>query len=173
MRRLFFGALVLVLSASAVMACGDKLMLLSGMTRLRQVYSRAHPASILAYTRTNSVVPGVVRQLEHEPNLAQTGYKLSTVADPLKLDEALRIGKYDLILVDVADADSLAQQVRSAASMPLMLPIVYNSTKIEAKAVEKKFRCVLKAPASPDHYLAALDEALEIRLRKGGAKPTP
>jgi hypothetical protein len=162
----FFGV-----TCTGAFACGDKLMLLSGMTRLRQIYSRKHPAVILAYMRENSAVPGVVKQLEREPSLKQNGYQVNTVEDdPVKLDEALKAGKYDVVMLDATDAEALELQVRSAPSMPLVLPVLYNSTKTEAKSVEKKFHVILKAPGSPDYYLAALDEAMELRLKNSLAK---
>ena len=51
MRKLFvlgfaFGAVAL--TTTAIFGCGDKLTLLVGSARLRQVYSRAHPATYLA-----------------------------------------------------------------------------------------------------------------------------
>ena len=39
----------------------------------------------------------------------------------------------------------------------------------EAAAAEKRFHRVLKAPSNGDTYLAALDDAMELRL-KGAAK---
>lgn len=173
MQKLLAAGLALVtavLLTSAAFACGDKLMFSVGGARFRQLYARTHPASILAYGRQNSAVPGVVKELEFQPALKQAGYKFYSVEDPTRLDEALKTGKYDLVLVDAPDAEGLEQQVRSAPSMPLVLPVVYKSTKAEARAVELKFHHVLKAPGSPDNYLAALDEALIVRSKNGSAR---
>ncbi len=151
MRKPLVAGLVLVtvtLGTSAVFACGDKLMLLAGSARFRQVFAGSRPATILAYSRQNSSVHGLVKDLEHTT-----------------LDEALKTGKFDLLLVDAADAEGLEPQARSAPSRPLVLPVVYKSTKAEAKSVERKFHCVLKAPSSPDRYLAAIDEAMGVKLK--------
>jgi ABC-type amino acid transport substrate-binding protein len=150
-------------------ACGDKLILLIGNARYRQVYN-AHPASILAFTHQNSVVPGIISELEHQSPLKRGGHKFYSVDDLAGLDEALKAGQYDLVLADVADADGLEQHLQSAPSKPVVLPVVYNSTKAEAKAVEKKFHCVLKAPGSPSNYLTAIDDAMEVRLKGGSIK---
>jgi CheY-like chemotaxis protein len=174
LRKLFIVGLVLAsvaLTITAAVACGDKLMLFAGGGRFRQVYARTHPASILAYVRQNSAVPGVVTELERQPALKQAGYKFFAVEDSTKLDEALKNGKYDLVLLDVADADGVEQQVRSAPSMPVVLPVVYKSTKAEAATVEKKFHCILKAPGSADRYLAALDEAMTVKSKGGSWRP--
>jgi hypothetical protein len=154
----------------AAFACGDKLMLLIGNTRYQQVYN-AHPASILALTRQNSAVSGIVSELEHQPPLKRGGHKFYSVDDLSSLDEALKTGKYDLVLAEVSDADGLQQRLQSAPSSPLVLPVVFNSTKAEAKAVEKKFHCVLKAPGAPSNYLTAIADAMEVRLKGGTVKP--
>ena len=87
------------------------------------------------------------------------------IPDLTRFDEALKNGKYDLVLVEPSDADGLAQEIRSAPSKPLVLPVLYRPTKAEATAVEKKFHCLLKAPDSSSHYLSAIDEAMEVRLK--------
>jgi DNA-binding NtrC family response regulator len=91
------------------------------------------------------------------------------VENTAKLDSALTTGQFDLVLADVSDAEGLEEQVRSSPSMPLMLPIVYKSNKTATAAAEKRFHRVLKAPSNGDTYLAALDDAMEHRL-KGPAK---
>jgi hypothetical protein len=151
-------------------ACGDKLMLLIGSARYRQVYN-AHPASILAFTHQNSAVPRIISELEHQSPLKRGGHKFYRVDDLSRLDEALKAGQYDLVLADVSDADGLEQHLQTASSKPVVLPVVYNSTRAEAKAVEKRFHCVLKAPGSPSNYLAAIDDAMEVKLKGGAAKP--
>jgi hypothetical protein len=156
------------ISASTVaLACGDKLMLLVGGAHFRQVYRSAHPASILAYDRPDSVVPGIVRNVELQRALKQGGYKFDSVEDLTGLEEALKTGKYDLLLVDVTDAESLRQQLRAATSKPTLLPVMFNSTKAEAKAAEKEYHSVLKAPASAGRYLAEIDDAIERRDKAG------
>ena len=172
MRKLFvlgfaFGATAL--TTTAIFGCGDKLTLLVGSARLRQLYSRAHPASVLAYVRQDSPASAVVKELELRHDLKQAGYRFYLVENTAKLDSALTTGQFDLVLADVSDAEGLEEQVRSAPSMPLMLPIVYKSNKTEVAAAEKRFHRVLKAPSNGDTYLAALDDAMEHRL-KGPAK---
>jgi hypothetical protein len=152
------------LISTAALACGDKLMLNFGSLQFRQVYAR-HPASVLAYVRQNSAVAGVVTQLELQPVLKQTGHKFYAVDGPARLEEALKTGKYDLVLADAADAESLEHEVQETPLMPSVLPVVYKSTKVEAASVEKKFHAVLKAPGSVEHYLAAIDQAMEVRAK--------
>jgi hypothetical protein len=145
-------------------------MLLVGSARFGQIHSGAHPASILAYAPENSPVPAVLRELERRSALKQSGHKFHTVEDSAGLDEALKTGKYDLLLVDRADADRAQQRVQSTPSRPMVLPVIYKSTKAEATQVEKMYHCVLKAPGSSSQYLAAIDEAMELRSKGGYGK---
>jgi len=114
-----------------------QLTLLVGSARLRQIYSRAHPASVLAYVRQSSPASAVVKELELRRDLKQAGYRSYAVENTTKLDSALTTGQFDLVLADVSDAEGLEEQVRSAPSMPLMLPIVYKSNKTETAVAEK------------------------------------
>ena len=172
-RRLLVTTLVVAAVAlvpAVAVACGEKLMLLIGHSRYQQIYN-THPASILALARQNSAVPEIVGELEHQPPLMRGGHKFYSVEDLSRLDEALKAGQYDIVLADVSDADGLEQHLQSARFKPVVLPVVYNSTKAEAKAVEKKFHCILKAPGSPSNYLTAIADAMEVRLKGGSGKP--
>lgn len=168
MRKPFLALSVLVavaLGATAALACGDKLMLFARGARFQQVYSSAHAASILAYARQNSAVPAIVKDLQPQAALKRAGHKLETIEDAAAVEVALKSGKYDLVLADIADADGLEQAARSAPSRPLVLPVVYKPTKPEQTAAEKKFHLLLKAPGNTGQYLAAIDHAMELRLK--------
>src|SRR5438477_11667180 len=105
---------VLALAVSPAFACGDKLMLLVGNARFHQIFGGSHSASILAYAPENSSVSAVVKDLE--PAVKQAGGKLFAVADSIRLAEALKTGKYDLVLADLAEAEQLEAQLKAAPS---------------------------------------------------------
>src|SRR5262245_61747263 len=123
---------VIVLGTVAASACGDKLVLLSAFARYRQVNAGARPASVLAYVRQNSSLTEVVRNLQSQTALKQAGHKLYVVEDSAHLNEALKTGKFDVLLADAADAEDVQVEARSAPSKPTVLPVVYKSTKTEA-----------------------------------------
>lgn len=176
MRKALDAALVLAvggLFVTTAFACGDKLILTIGNLRFRQVNEAPHPASILAYTPRNSPVAGVVRELERQTAGMPSRLTFYSLEDPARLDEALRSRKYDLLLVDAEDADNLERQALSAPSMPLVLPVVYQSSKAATAAVEKRFHCVLQAPGSPSRYLSAIDQAMEFKLKARSGKRLP
>lgn len=161
---------MLLSSATTASACGDKLMLLVGTARFRQVYGSSHPASILAYTHADSAVANVIQALERQPDLQRAGHKFFVVKDSAELEQALKTGRYDVLLVDIGDAQQLMQRARSAPSRPTILPVISKSNHAEA-AAGKTFHSVLKAPDSSRHYLSAIDDALETRIKDGSLKP--
>jgi hypothetical protein len=176
MRKPLNVALVLALGgliATTAFACGDKLMLTIGNLRFRQLNESSRPASILAYTPRNSPVAEVVKELERQSAGKRVGVTFHSLDDPARLDEVLRAQNYDLLLVDAGDADKLEREARSVPSRPVVLPVVYQSSKAAAAEAEKKFHCVLTAPNSPGHYLLAIDRAMEFRLKVRSRRGLP
>jgi hypothetical protein len=161
------------LLSTAAFACGDKLVLTIGNLRFRQVNESRRPASILAYTPRNSRVADVVKELEQQSAAKHVGLTFYSLDDPGRLDEVLRARKYDLLLVDAGDADTLERHAQSVPSKPVVLPVVYQSSKSAAAEAEKKFHCVLTAPNSPGRYLSAIDRAMEFKLKAGSGKRVP
>ena len=157
--------------STVAFACGDKLMLSLGNVRYGQVNGSAHPAVILAYTPRNSPVADVVKELELQSAAKRAGVTFYSLDDPARLDEALKSQKYDLLLVDAGDADSLEGQVQS--SKTLVLPVVYQSSKAAAAEEEKKFHCVLTAPNSAGRYLSAIDRAMEVKQKTRSKRASP
>src|SRR5207249_1154684 len=117
------------LISTAAFACGDKLILTIGNLRFRQMSAGPRSASILAYTPRNSPVGEVMKDLEQQSAGKRTGLTLRSFDDPARLEEALRIHKYDLLLVDAGDADNLQRQAQSVPSKPVIVPVVPQSSK--------------------------------------------
>ena len=156
----------LLLVGTMAWACGDKLMLFMGSrySQLRPL----HPAAILVYPGQSASAP-LIRSLQSQPAFKKAGHRFQIVDDSAGLDNALKAGKYDVVLADVADANGLGQQVSSAASKPVLLPVMFKSSKEEQSAAQKKYHCFLRAPGSPENYLEAIDHAMELKL-KGAAR---
>jgi hypothetical protein len=159
---------VAILCTGVALACGDKLILLIRGAHYRQVFG-GRRVSILAYSPVKSAVSGIVREFEVQPALKRAGHKFYAVDGSAKFEQALRAGKYDLVMADVNDADAVERELRSVPSRPTLLPVIYNATKADEKAAARKYHCVLKAPGTPGRYLEAIDDALELRLRGGNS----
>jgi hypothetical protein len=155
----------LVFTAAAAFACGDKMVLLPASARYRQVTAGAHPASILAYVPQSSALSDVVRDIESQSAAKHVGHKVRAVVNSVQLEEALQTERYDVLLTDAVAAEDIQQRARSSLSMPVVLPVVFKSTRAEANAIEKSFHCLMKAPASPNNYMTAIDEAMALKAK--------
>ena len=161
MRRLVILPGFLLVTAVA-WACGDKLMLIMG-ARASQI-KPAHSALILAYPGETASA-ALIRDLQLQPALKKAGHRIQIVENAAALDNALKGGKYDLVLTDVANANEVSQRVSSAPSKPMLLPVVFRAAKEEQSAAQKKYHCLLKAPANPESYLTAIDQAMDWKLK--------
>ena len=144
-------------------ACGDKLMLVMG-SRSSQIRP-THPAAILAYPG-RSASAAVIRQFQSEPAFKKAGYRFQLVEDSAGLDTALKAGKYDLVVADVANANELSLQISLAPSKPVLLPVAFKASKEQQSAAQKRYHCLLKAPGNAENYLDAIDRAMELKLKR-------
>ncbi len=123
-----------------------------------------HPAAILIYPG-KSASSTLIRSLQSQPAVRKAGHRVQLVEDFAELGDALKAGKYDVVVADVSDANELSEEVASAASKPVILPVVFKASKQEQSTALRKYHCLLKAPGSPDNYLDAIDKAMELKLK--------
>jgi ABC-type amino acid transport substrate-binding protein len=154
----------LLLVGTVTWACGDKLMLVMG-SRSSQIRP-LHPASILAYPGQNASAT-LIRGLQSEPAFRKAGYRIQLVEDSAGLDNALKAGKYDVVVADVANANEMSRQVSLAASKPVLLPVAFKASKEQQSAAQKRYHCLMKAPGNAENYLEAIDRAMELKFKKG------
>jgi hypothetical protein len=169
MRRFFlflcsFTTIVLF-AATLVYACGDKLLVLNRGLRFHDLFS-SHPASILLYTPSGSRTSDAINDGQLKSALVKAGHKLQMIGQRSRLNDALRTGRYDLVLIDLADAASVDDELRTAHTPPVVMPVVYEGTKAEVEAVKKQYRCLLKTPDKSRNYLNAIDRALDEKAKR-------
>ena len=151
-----------LLAAAGAWACGDKLMLIMGAHP--GLIKPLHPAVILAYPG-RSASATIIRNLELQPAIKKAGHKIQVVEDPAALDTALKGGKYDVVVTDIANAAALSQQLPGAPGRPVLLPVAFQAPKEEMTAALKRYHCLLKAPAGVENYLASIDQAMDWKLK--------
>ena len=87
------------------------------------------------------------------------------VEDPAGLDTALRGGKYDLVMTDVANANEVSQRVLSASLKPSLLPVVFRAAKKEQSTAQEKYQLSFDGHGNPESCLAAIDQAMDWKLK--------
>jgi hypothetical protein len=164
-------ALVAILSAGMVAccgvfanACGDKLLVLGRGIRLEALLGN-RTAKILAYQHAGTHGAELIADPEFQSALKNAGYQLRIVRDTEELEVALRLGKYDLLLSDIADTDAVEPTLQSALTAPALIPILYQPAKANLALAEKRYHYVLKAPRKVGRNVSVIEQALETKLQ--------
>ena len=149
------------LSVTVASACADKLRVLGRGVRFQQAVTAARPGSILIYFGQNTA--SATRSPQLQPALKEAGHKVRTVQGAAQLDEALKRGKYDVVLADIKDADTLEQAAQAAPSRPAVLPVV--SEQDNSAEAAKRFQRVLRPSDKTSQYLLTIDELMQMRSK--------
>jgi hypothetical protein len=156
--------LFMLLAATQVMGCGDKVLALGRAVKLR--YVSTHSAAILLYLRPGTPAAAALSDTSLQTALKKSSQVLKTVNNASELEQVLDRGKYDLIVTDPQDAPGIEQQLQAISSHTVVVPLLYQSTKADASALAKRYHVILKSPGKMDSYFLALDEAMEMKAKR-------
>lgn len=163
-------------------ACGDKLLVLGRGIRFQSRHT-PRAASVLLY-----LPPAATGQSLSDPNLEsalrEAGHTVHAVTTSDELESALRGGSYDVVLTNVTNALDLERAERAVPGKAVVLPAVYlvapsgqRPTRQQAKADEAKaakdFGVVIEVPSRPGYYCAAVDKAMDMKLKREQASRQP
>lgn len=166
MRRIILAlgvvAVTVLLSIPAANACGDKSLRIGGGARYKRT---TRPATILIYIPSNASATAVSNVPKIRDFLNKYSHKARTVQGLDSLNEALRSGRYDLVLSNLTQAGSLQKEIESSPSKPVVIPLVFKVTKAEMAAARKQYRYMVKNPNDGLDYLEAIEEAMKSRAR--------
>ena len=150
-------------AATAVLACGDKFIV---STRARRHTSGpAKPATLLVYRNTTAPANNAIHESGLQKALESVGHKVTIVGTLPEMDEAVKLTRFDVILTNEQDADSVKDIVRFASKRPAVLPVAYKASKVEMEQLKKKYHCGLNSPSQRSDILAAVDDAVSSRSR--------
>jgi hypothetical protein len=169
-------------NAALLQACGDKLLVLGRGIRFQSRHT-PRAASVLLY-----LPPAATGQSLSDPNLEsalrEAGHTVHAVTTGDELESALRGSSYDVVLTNVTNAADLERAERAVPGNAVVLPAVYlvapsgqRPAKQQAKADEakaaKEFGVVIEVPSRPGYYCAAVDKAMDMKLKREQASRQP
>ena len=166
MRRLAPGAAFIVitlLSGTAGLACGDKLLAIGRGVRFQHIYA-AHQANLVIYS-AGTQQGAALDSARLQATLKRAVHNLQLVRSGSQLDQALKSGQVDLVLVYFPDVTGISRQLHSTPSTPVILPVLVKPSKAEFAAAQKEYKFALKATADEFEYLTAIDEAMKLKLK--------
>ena len=166
-KRLFAIALFTITTLGAwtdVRACGDKFLVPTRGTRFQRP---PEPAAILVYANS-AVAPASVNNAAIDSMLRKAGYRPTSVNNVADFDKALGQGRWDLVLVDLADGPSVSSRL-FGDSAPTLLPVAQNVSSSQLTEARKHYTRVVAMPAKSRALLDVVDDALAER-RESQAK---
>lgn len=161
---LMVSAGILVQSGVPLRACGDKFVMVGRGVTFHRAYGAIYPASIVIYAPPQRTALKTVRDPKFQGDLKLAGHRVVLVESDTALTRALDSERVDFILTDIADADRLSKQAAASASMPTVLPVMFQPSKEEMQQVEARYHCQLKSSDRVDRYLSSIDDAMKARV---------
>src|SRR2546430_5109034 len=173
---------LLIHNPALLHACGAKLLVLGRGIRFQSRHT-PRAASVLLY-----LPPAPSGQSLSDPHLEsalrEAGHTVHAVTTSDDLGTALRTGSYDVVLANITNAPDIERAERTTQSAATVLPAVYllapsdqRRTKQQAKTDEAKaakdFGVVIEVPSRPGYYCAAVDKAMELKLKREQASRQP
>ena len=166
LRALFLTAVFLWCSALLASACGDKLLVLGPGVKFGNIGSPYH-ALIVAYVPESLPQSAAVNDPQFQSALRKAGVKLRLVQQENVLAEAVRPGKYDIILVDLQDKAMVDKQVITADVNTVVMPVVYKGAELKSAAV-MPYLCVRRVSDNKGNCFSAMEKAIELKLKRDG-----
>ena len=178
MRRYLLVSIVTVLpvviqNPAPLHACGEKVMLLGRGIRFQSRHTPRAASVLLYLPQTGS---GQSLSDPHlESALREAGHAVHAVTTTADLESALRGGIYDVVLANVTDATDLERAQAVTERNAVVLPAVYlvapapqakQQTKADRENASKAFGVMVEVPGRPGHYCAAVDKAMELKLKR-------
>jgi hypothetical protein len=177
----YFTVLVAILTtalsqgAVPVHACGDKLMMLGRGIRFQSKHT-PRAAAVLLYL-PESVTGRPLTDPKLESALREAGHAVRAVTSPADLETALRGGTFDVVLANVTDAAELEKARSVAERNAVVLPAIYlvapnpqpiakQQSKADRDKASKDFAVVVEVPGRPGYYCHAVDQAMELKLKR-------
>ena len=161
--------------AVPVHACGDKLMMLGRGIRFQAKHT-PRAAAVLLYL-PESATGQALTDPKLETALREAGHAVRAVTSPADLEAALGSGSYDVVLANLTHAPELESAKRVAERNAVVLPAVYlvapgsgpvakERAKADREKAAKEFAVVVDVPGRPGHYCRAVDQAMELKLKR-------
>jgi hypothetical protein len=166
--------LPLIYNPALLHACGEKLLMLGRGIRFQSRHTPRAASVLLYLPQSASGRPLTDPNLESA--LREAGHAVRAVTTNGDLETALRSGTYDVVLANVTDAPDLERAQAVTERNAFVVPAVYlvapttTQSKQQAKSdrdnATKAFGVVVEVPGRPGHYCAAVDKALELKLKR-------
>ncbi len=147
-------------------ACGDKFLRVGRSARFRR-YAAIHPAAILIYAPRDATREGLD---ELKSLLKRAGHSPLALDRNASVSGALTASAFDVVIADYLDADRLRNDLQSASSGAVLLPILNTPNKaIETEAMRQYAFLISPHKMTKFDALAEIDRLMASRSRSTAA----
>lgn len=139
-------------------ACGDKFLVAGRGTRYQRP-KNARAASVLIYANPATGLPAALGKLSVDSVLKHEGHRATTVEAPEQLSAIVASGRFDVVLVASADAESVERVLGTGPDAPVVVSLCVKALGVEPASA--RATACLKTPPKEGALLEAIDRAVE------------
>jgi ABC-type amino acid transport substrate-binding protein len=145
-------------ATSQAQACGEVMYRMGGALRYHAFITR-HPAEILMYADAATLAEPSAHREEFHHNLEKAGHKVTVVAGPQELSQALAAHRYDVIIAYAASLPAINAQLAHAQREPSLIPVFPNGDE----AARKQYPLALNEDANLNQFLKTIEQTMKSR----------
>jgi hypothetical protein len=152
------------IGVEALLACGDKFLLVGRGVSFRHAYAAIHPASILIVLPPKTVKVAAVRDSGLREALRMAGHRVEIVQQPANLSDVLGRSRHDIVLVERTDASAIGVAAGAAIEPKPSIVTVEERSSTEPIVARQQLEYVLQTPQRLPQILSLLDDIMKARL---------
>jgi hypothetical protein len=143
-------------------ACGDKFLIVGRGAKFQRAYASVYPGKLLIYTKPSTDPKAAIRDPQLHKALRQAGHTVSIIEDWNLLEQAVKNGPVDIILVDAAEALRLQPVVSASLAHPDAMYVAFPSKQ---SAADKSLNVRLKSSDRTMKYLDEVENVMKARSK--------
>lgn len=145
-------------------ACGDKFLMVGRGAKFQRAYASVYPGKLLIYTKPSSDPKTAIRDPQLLKALRQAGHTVSIIdGDWPLLEQAVKGGAVDIVMLDVADAPRLQPVMAASLTHPEAMYVASRSK--QSTPVDKDLSVRLKSSDGTLKYLEEIENVMKARLK--------
>src|SRR5262245_34542113 len=135
-------------------ACGAK---------FQRAYASVYPSKLIIYAQPSKNAKATIRDPQLYKALRQAGHTVSIIEDWALVEQAVKNGPVDLVLVDAVEAPRLQPLLASSVMHPELMYVASSSNNSGAAC--GGLNCRLKSSDKPLKYLEEVESVLKERSK--------
>jgi hypothetical protein len=148
-------------------ACGDKFLMVGRGAKFQRAYASVYPGKLLIYTRPSTDPKAAIRDPQLHKALRQAGHTVSIIEDWSLLEQAVKTGPLDIILLDAAEATKLQPVVAASLAHPDAMYVAFPSK--QSAAADKGLNVRLRSSDRAMKYLDEVENVMKARSKHAKA----